>query len=88
MTDMRPPQFITLDKRKTLERRHSIVTRMTKSLVPEIGVGGDKHGGGGWCSTRGARKRVEIPFTIAAKDHTTSLQVLHRKTKRVKLNRT
>jgi hypothetical protein len=57
--------------------------------VPEVSGGGGEHGGGGgWSTTRTARKRVEIPFTIAAKDHATSLQVLHRKTKSVKLNRT
>ena len=37
---------------------------------------------------RGARKHVEISFTVAAKDHATILQVLHRKTKIIKLNRT
>jgi hypothetical protein len=58
-------------------------------LVPEVSGGGGEHGGGGgWSTTRTARKRVEIPLTIAAKDHATSLQVLHRKTKSVKLNRT
>jgi hypothetical protein len=49
--------------------------------------GGGEHGGGR-CTVRGARKCVEIPFTIAAKDHAMSLQVLHRKTKSVKLDRT
>ena len=63
------------------------MTRVSKSAVPEISGGGGEHGGR-WCTTWGAGKRVEIPFTVAAKDHTTSLQVLHRKTKSVKLNRT
>jgi hypothetical protein len=83
------PSFITLNERKLLENRHGIATEVSKSLVPEIssgGVGGEH--GGGRRTVRGARKRVEIPFTIAAKDHATSLQVLHRKTKSVKLDRT
>ena len=86
MTNIGALNIITLDKRESLERRHSILTRVSKPLVPEINVGGNMQGGG-WITMRGARKRVEIPFTIAAKDHATSLQVLHRKTKRVKLNR-
>jgi hypothetical protein len=36
----------------------------------------------------GAGKGVEVPITIAAKDHATGLQILHRETKGVKLNRT
>jgi hypothetical protein len=56
-------------------------------MMPEVDVGGGEQGGG-WSTARRARKRVEIPFTIAAKDHATSLQVLHRKTTSVKFNGT
>ena len=87
VTHMRPPNFITLDKRTFLESRHYILTGVSKSLVSEVSGGGDEHGGG-WCTMRGAGKRVEVAFTVAAKDHSTSLQVLHRETKGVKLNGT
>ena len=60
---------------------------MSKSLVPDVSSGGGEHGGG-LCTMRGAGKRVEVFFTVAAKDHPTSLQVLHRETKGVKLNGT
>jgi hypothetical protein len=64
------------------------MTRMTKPLMPEVNSGSGGGHGGGRRTMRGAGKRVEIPFTIAAKDHATSLQDLHRKTKSFKLNRT
>jgi hypothetical protein len=83
MTYRAAPSFTTLNERELLENQHGIATGVSKSLVPEI-----SSGGGGRRTVRGARKRVEIPFTIAAKDHATSLQVLHRKTKSVKLDRT
>jgi hypothetical protein len=54
--------------------------------MPEVDVNGCEQGGG-WSTVQRARKRVEIPLTIAAKDHATSLQVLHRKTASVKFNR-
>jgi hypothetical protein len=54
------------------------VTGVTKAVMQEVDVGGGEQGGG-WSTARGARKHVEIPFTIAAKDHAMSLQVLHRK---------
>jgi hypothetical protein len=68
------------------------MSRMTKTLMPEIFRGGDQQGGGGRMAVTtmavedGARESVEIFVTIATKDHTTGLQVLHRETKGVKLN--
>jgi hypothetical protein len=56
-------------------------------MMPEVDVGGGEQDSG-WSTVRRARKRVEIPFTIAAKDHAASLQILHRKTSSVKFNRT
>jgi hypothetical protein len=55
--------------------------------MPEVDVGGREQGGV-WSTARGAQKCVEIPFTIAAKDPTTCLQVLHIKTMSIKFNRT
>jgi hypothetical protein len=75
MTYRGAPSFITLNERKPLENRHGIVTGVSKSLVPEISSGGSggEHGGGRR-TVRGARKCVEIAFTIAAQDHATGLQ--------------
>jgi hypothetical protein len=89
MTYRGAPSFITLNERKLPENRHGIATGVSKPLVLEISIGGGggEHGGGRR-TVRGARKCVEIPFTIAAKDHAMSLQVLHRKTKSIKLYRT
>jgi hypothetical protein len=70
-----------------LKVRHGVLTGVTKSMMPEVNVGGGKQGGV-WSTARRAQKRVELPFTIAAKDHTMSLQVLHRKPASVKFNRT
>jgi hypothetical protein len=42
----------------------------------------------GWRTVRGARNLVEILFSIVVKDRVTSLHVLHKKIKGVKLNRT
>jgi hypothetical protein len=64
------------------------MTRLAKLLMPEVSSGSGGEHGGGRRTMRGAGKSVEIPFTIAVKDHAMSLQVLHRKTKSVKLNRT
>jgi hypothetical protein len=55
-------------------------------LVPQVGGYGGEHGGGWHPASGGAGKGVEVPITIAAKDHATGLQILHRETKGVKLN--
>jgi hypothetical protein len=54
--------------------------------MPQNYSGGGEHGGG-VAHDEGCQKLVDILFTIAVKDHVTSLQVPHRKTKGVKLNK-
>ena len=51
---------------------------MTKMMMPERGRGGEA-AGGRWRGGDG----VEIPATIAAKNHASRLQVLDRKTQSV-----
>jgi hypothetical protein len=55
-------------------------------LMPEISRGGGRMAMATMAVENGARESVEISITIATKNHTTGLQVLHRETKGVKLN--
>jgi hypothetical protein len=54
--------------------------------MPQISGDGGEHGSGRHPASGEVEKSVEIPITIAAKDHATGLQILHRETKGVKLN--
>jgi hypothetical protein len=56
--------------------------------VPQISRSGGEKGNGGRRAQRCTRKGVEVPVTIATKNLSMGLQVLHRETKGVKLNRT
>jgi hypothetical protein len=58
---------------------------MTKAVVPQSS--GHRHSGKGRCAG-GWGKRVEVVRTIAPGDHAWSLEILHKKAKRVKFNRT
>ena len=60
---------------------------MTKAAVPKRSGrrgGGEGSGGAGWCG----KERVEVTRAIAPGDHAPSLEILHRKAKGVKFNRT
>jgi hypothetical protein len=57
---------------------------MTKTVMPEVGGDGDAGVWSGRCSGNG----VKIVSTIAAKHHTSGLDILDRKTKSIKFDRT
>jgi hypothetical protein len=58
--------------------------RMTKTVMPEVGGDGDA----GMWSGRYSGNGVKIVGTIAAKHHASGLDILDRKTKSVKFDRT
>jgi hypothetical protein len=58
--------------------------RMTKTVMPEVGGDGDASMWSGRCSGDG----VKIASTIAAKHHAPGQDILDRKTKSVKFDRT
>ena len=57
---------------------------MTKTVMPEVGGDGDA---GVW-SGRRSRKGVKVANTIATKHHVSGRDILDRKTKSVKFDRT
>ena len=57
---------------------------MTKTVMPEVGGGGNVGVWSGRCSREG----VKITNTIAAKHHASGRDILDRKTKSVKFDRT
>ena len=57
---------------------------MTKTVMPEVGGDGDAGVWSGRCSGNG----VKIAGTIAVKHHAPGLDILDRKTKSVKFDRT
>ena len=57
--------------------------RMTKTVMPEVGGGGNVGVWSGRCSREG----VKITSTIAAKHHASGRDILDRKTKSVKFYR-
>ena len=58
--------------------------RMTKTVMPEVGGDGEVGVRSGRCSGDG----LKIASTIAAKHHASGQDILDRKTKSVKFNRT
>jgi hypothetical protein len=60
-----------------------VVTRVTEAMMPNIVRGG----GCGEIMGRRVLKRIKLPRTIASKKLTPRKKVLHRKTKRVKIDR-
>jgi hypothetical protein len=64
------------------ELGQSFMARMTETMVPQGGGGLDDQGLS-WRKVQG----VQGPRAIAPDDHVLSLQILHRTTSRVKLNK-
>ena len=84
MTQMMKIIFITRDDTGANKFGQSFTPKMTKTMMPNRSGGSEEcRGAGGWW-----KERVEVARAIAPGDHVPGLQILHRKTKRIKLNGT
>jgi hypothetical protein len=83
MTDVMNIIFITRNDTRTNEFGQRFTPKMTETVMPKGGGCGKECRAGGWC-----RERVDVTRTIAPGDHVPSSQILHRKTKRIKLDGT
>ena len=83
MTQMMKIVFITRDDTGANKFGQSFMPKMTKTTMPNRSGGSEEcRGAGGWW-----KERVEVARAIAPGDHVPGLQILHRKTKRIKFNR-
>jgi hypothetical protein len=76
--------FVTTDGRTMTKDVDSGGAGMTKTVMPEVGGDGDASVRSGRCS----RDCVKVASAIAAKHHAPGRDILDRKTKRVKFDRT
>ena len=76
--------FITFDRRTVAKDVDGGRVGMTKTVMPEVGGDGEAGVWGGGCS----RDAVKVASTIAAKYHAPGRDILDRKTKSVKFDRT
>jgi hypothetical protein len=67
-----------------LEAGHGVMARVSKSAMPEVGDGGGEEG----LSLSRTAEWVERAGTIASKENGLGKKILHRKTKRIKLDGT
>jgi hypothetical protein len=76
--------FITRNNTGADKLGQSFTPKMSETMMPKRGGCGDERGGagGGWL------ERIEVARAIAPGDHVPGLQILHRKAKRIKFNRT
>jgi hypothetical protein len=82
MTDMVDIIFITRNDTGANKFGQSFTTKVTETVMPKGGGCSDERGGaGGRCI-----EWVEVTGAIAPSDHIPGLQILHRKTKWIKLN--
>ena len=80
MTQMMKIIFITRDDTGANKFGQSFTPKMTETTMPNRSGGSEECGGGWWI------ERVEVARAIALGDHVPGLQILHRKTKRIKLD--
>ena len=87
MTNMISVALITGNSIGINELGQCLMTDMTKAAMLEGGGGCGRSEGGsaGWCWWK---ERIEVTRAIAPSDHAPCLEVLHRKAKRIKLDRT
>ena len=76
--------FITVDGRITTKNVDGGGAGMTKTVMPEVGGDGEAGVWRGGCSG----DVVKVASTIAAKHHASGRDILNRKTKSVKFDRT
>ena len=84
MADMIDIIFITGNDIGPNEFGQNFTPKVIETAMPKGGGCCDERGGAGG----GCKKRVEVTGTIAPGDHVPGLQILHRKTKWIKLNGT
>ena len=76
--------FITRDNTRANKLGQSFMPKMPEVMMPKRSGCGDecRGAGGGWI------ERVEVARAIAPGNHVPGVQILHRKAKRIKFNRT
>ena len=77
--------FSTSDVFILAERGDGGWSRMAETLMPQRSGSSEKGVGSGWCCSSDG---VQVSITIAAKNHAPRPEVLHRKTKGIKFDRT